>query len=124
MLSLILLVCMAWMCSGDPSTVEEMEEIRKKCQEEHGITDEMFMELRKKEMILEDDADEPRKCIIECLLLGFGLIKEGEVDVTTVMNIAKPILENIEKDQGREIDEEGLKDDIFEMFSRVHRRCC
>jgi hypothetical protein len=38
-------------------------------------------------------------------------LKEGQLDVDTVMNIAKPILDNI-KQQGREVDEEGLKSDI------------
>ena len=42
----------------------------------------------------------------------FFQIKKGNIDMTTVMDIAKPLLENTEKEQGRKIDKEALKDDI------------
>jgi hypothetical protein len=38
-------------------------------------------------------------------------LKDGQLDVSAVMNIAKPILDNIEQ-QGREVDEGSLKSDI------------
>lgn len=38
-------------------------------------------------------------------------LKDGQLDVNAVMNIAKPLLDNIEQ-QGREVDEESLRSDI------------
>jgi hypothetical protein len=38
-------------------------------------------------------------------------LKDGQLDVNAVMNIAKPILENIEK-EGRNVDEAVLRSDI------------
>ncbi|PNF21837.1 hypothetical protein B7P43_G05962 [Cryptotermes secundus] len=81
---------------------DEMQEIvdaQTKCQKEHGITDETFIEIRNREMILEDESDESMK------------LKDGQLDVNAVMNIAKPLLDNIEQ-QGREVDEESLRSDI------------
>jgi hypothetical protein len=38
-------------------------------------------------------------------------LKDGELDVNAVMNVAKPILDTIEE-QGREVDETVLRNDI------------
>jgi hypothetical protein len=38
-------------------------------------------------------------------------LKDGQLDVNAVMNIAKPILDNIEE-QGREVDQAVLRSDI------------
>jgi hypothetical protein len=43
--------------------------------------------------------------------LSLPQLKDGQLDVNTVMNIAKPLLDNIEQ-QGREVDEASLKSDI------------
>ena len=42
---------------------------------------------------------------------AFLQIQDGQFDVTTVMNVAKPLLESVEE-RGREVNEEGLKSDI------------
>ncbi|XP_069696717.1 general odorant-binding protein 56a-like [Periplaneta americana] len=111
MASLLLCVFSFFTCSAEPTTFEEIEEIQHRCQEENGITNEMFLEMRKKEMILEDESNESQKCFIDCMLVGLGMIKSGEVDVTTIMNIAQPLLDSLEG-QGKEINEEYIKTEI------------
>jgi hypothetical protein len=43
--------------------------------------------------------------------VAFLQIQDGQFDVTTVMSIAKPMLDSVEE-RGREVNEEGLKSDI------------
>jgi hypothetical protein len=47
--------------------------------------------------------------IVRCVSLP--QLKDGQLDVNTVMNLAKPLLDNIEQ-QGREVDEGSLRSDI------------
>ncbi|XP_023719059.1 general odorant-binding protein 56a-like [Cryptotermes secundus] len=98
-------------CIASSDEMQEIVDAQTKCQKEHGITDETFIEIRNREMILEDESDESMKCLIQCMLVGLGMLKDGQLDVNAVMNIAKPLLDNIEQ-QGREVDEESLRSDI------------
>nr|AMA98149.1 chemosensory protein [Blattella germanica] len=74
--------------------------------------------MRNTEMILEDESDIKKKCTVECLLLGYGMIKDGQLDVTSVLDFAKPMLEHIQQ-EGGEIDEENLKENISKCSDTV-----
>jgi hypothetical protein len=51
------------------------------------------------------------QCIHYRKSAAFLQIQNGQFDVTTVLSIAKPMLDSVEE-RGQEVNEEGLKSDI------------
>ncbi|PSN34982.1 hypothetical protein C0J52_23911 [Blattella germanica] len=93
------------------------DEIEKNCEEKFGVDESIFVDIDgdgnedaidEFDITLKDEENEDHRCFIECLMEGYGYIKNGRLDVDFLV---EEVLIELEE-EGIEIDVDELRGDI------------